>query len=282
MDIQPREYGIIDHLANVNWRKKWMSLSDKCNYLPRVTIETDNTYEYWLNSLPDCWKRRVNFSSLNEMKGRMPVYKGITRNADCLIRGRYLFLVERELSKIEILSAECSFNKLIWLVNISPESQLREMHGIKLNSPNQTDFDSFRSKERYLKNYKTLLDSIPSQIQRLANSSYKSQDTFYKKKKADEIKDLETKAQKIRNHIFDISNGVINQEKWLFEDWDNCIDFPRLEQGLVRYKYTASPLILDDGKYLYIRKFAPSGIDTIEQPYLKRITHETFINWILQ
>lgn len=199
------------------WRLEWKSLFADYSSNPLNIVDEHDRYKKWLNDFAkksNPLSEAVNIKHLEEVCERIIIPAGSAHNADALIGGNFILLVERELSKVEVLKRECFFINTVWIVN----------------------FDKLKS-TRY--------------------------------------------SEHIANNIQDFREGALDFQKLLEEDWTNCTPFPFHENGVKRFNYISSPLFLDMGGFLFYRKFIPdNSLYSQSVPYLKRISHREFLNWL--
>jgi len=106
-------------LHKTDWHKKWLAhFSDNLHGLPVTILENDRADE-WLNSIRNSWEGKVFYPHLMEVRKGIAMPSYTTALADVTLTNQHLLLINRELSKIEILQRECLFKKVVWIVDYS-------------------------------------------------------------------------------------------------------------------------------------------------------------------
>ena len=238
-------------LNRTEWHKKWLSMFPIYSHEIPATVSEDDIANKWLNQIYQTWEGKVFFPHLSEVRKAIDMPIKTTAYADLKIGLRYILLIDRELSKIEILQRECLFQNLVWIVNYSEHfAELHEYGNITISN-HSLDIST------YIAKYKEIITT--------------QQYTQY------EIK--------IQNHIDKLLAGTSKFNKMFLEsNWNDCLIFPAWEDYVRRFKYNASPLFLDTGKTLYCRKyvldyFSPDGY-IMCRPYLKKVSYSDFLNWV--
>ncbi|MBW3130905.1 hypothetical protein [Hymenobacter profundi] len=267
--------GSQDELLPDNWRINWIKDYSDAISSPHVDIETDNQYTDWLSNLSPAWDKLVHRFFLEEVSNRIIIKKGSKYSSDFKKGKHHIFLVQQELSKIYILEKQAVFNHLIWIVDYRKlyTESIDHIHlGHILDEP-FTDFNN------YIKHLEDTLKNIPTNKDRAARSGNKSQHEHYKQKMLDRIILLDKEHENISFHLNEIKNNRNKYEKHFIENWQECTYFPNTDY-IKRFKYTASPLFLDTGHFLYYRKYFYNPVTNSYRNYLKRVSYNDFAVWL--
>ena len=80
-------------------------------------------------------------------------------------------------------------------------------------------------------------------------------------------------------HIEDFIAGRVDLSYYFQENWNKCVDFNGNDIKPHRFQYIASPVFLDMGDFLYLRKFARYDYPNPGFFYLKEVSYADFFKW---
>ena len=110
---------------NSKWRNKWDNLFYDAIINPVYLNTAKNIYEEWLLSFSRLnreqkpWLDNIHMIWLEEIKSKIYFLPDSVHVADFKIGLTFIFLVERKISKIEILKRESYFKKIAWIINLN-------------------------------------------------------------------------------------------------------------------------------------------------------------------
>lgn len=216
---------------------------------------------------------------MEEVCERIIIPAGSAHNADALIEGNFILLVEREMSKVELLKRECFFINTVWIVNFDKLKSAR--YSEQANEFFNNIIIKYKSHKEYVIFYKTKIIRVQESIIIEEKKRERNKDTSKELENKKAIDSYTKKLKIINTHIQDFRKGVLDFQKLFEEDWTNCTPFPFQEDGVKRFKYISSPLFLDMGGFLFYRKFIPSSfLYSQSVSYLKCISYSEFLDWL--
>jgi hypothetical protein len=265
-----------------SWHEQWATLLGRLMQRPEVKVTVDNAYTKWLHTVKKLYEGKIPFAYISEISNRVngSILKHSVHSADALMHeNKYLLLVNKQLSKFDILSKECVFRNVIWLVNfIEQGATLKEKH-----KSGQLKCPRFRTVEEYKKH---LLNSIirnKDEAMQLVISAYKYHESYRKQ----QIDAIEHETKELYNLLTELNEAPNLLDDYFNEsDWDNCYQFP-YDDYTDRLRYSLCPVFYDLGDGIYIRKETIEGVGYDKGPYyhrkgyyLKKVSYDEFIKWV--
>ena len=275
MDINMKERTEEQIEPQSQWHVNWLSRFPEHLHSPTETVNDVDKAANWLQKASTLWLHKVTSVYLTE---RFKQLKEITsvgsvHKADLRLKNADLFLVDRELTKIEIMRNDCVFKTPVWMVDYS-RSDCPLDERLLNHSADAVYLSSNRTKNTYLANCYATLDAISQELEKLFKTKPSGRREY-------DISLITKKIEKTKEHILLIEAGSNELDEYFLEsDWDNCTTFPHQDNYIELFKYSASPLFLDTGDFLLFRKYKLAGCLFVF-PYLKKVSYADFMRWAL-
>lgn len=257
-----------------SWHEKWAALLIHLVLRPEVKVDVNDAYGKWLQTVAGRYEGKIPFLYISEIHRKVKIPKGSTYYADAVVNNnQYLLLINRELSKVEILTQECVFGNVVWLVNYTG----RAKHLIDNNQAMEIQCPRFKSVDEYKR---CLTEEIVKKHIKITKWLLaEGHHNVYSDYKPSAIQNIKSDIVTLTAYRDELNATPNLLDNCFDEDnWDDCYWYPDHDDYINRLKYSLCPVCFDLGDGVYVKKetFMDFGR---KRSYLKKLSYEDFIRW---